>query len=322
MYAIVAMSGMGFLLCGAAMGEAFGVPKIAGDYVNIYQPAGDAFQGPSDEPLEAGIYYEDWVANDHCFVRDEGGRWHLFGITHPESGLENVHAGEYQSFHALAPEGSLSQTLSVGAWKDQPKVLPPKERPGERPENHAPSIVQVEGVYHMIYGPTPLRHATSNDLYDWKPQGPLKNSIVSRDPCLFFWENEWHVLTCGVFDVRMAVLRNFSNCEEPRVIFEHASGVDPESPTLIQRDGTFYLFVCDWNGVWDKKDLWGAYQHLTRVYRSDDPFHFETENEIAQIDAHAPEIIRGEKENEWFISSAEWPYRGVSIAPLVWTHHP
>jgi len=251
--------------------------------------------------------------------RNDPRTWHS---QDPQSGLEKVHAGEYQSFHALAPKGALKDALRKGAWKDEPKILPPIQRPGEIPENHAPCVVKAGDVYHMIYGPTPLRHAISADLYTWVPRGPLANSLLTRDPNLFFWSGGWHVLTCGVADVRMATLDNFSACGESRVILKTKAGVDPESPTLIEHAGAFYLFVCDWNGVWDKKDLQGAYQHITRVYQSDDPFHFDASREIAQIDAHAPEIFQGEGKNEWYISSAEWPCRGVSIAPLEWREGP
>jgi beta-fructofuranosidase len=299
------------------------IPGISCAYINVYQPAGDVFPGPSTGPLEAGRHYDEWVANDHCFVRDAQGRWHVFGITHPKSGLEDVHAGEYQSFHALAPKGALKDVLRKGAWKDEPKILPPSQRKGEMPENHAPCIFKVDGIYHMIYGPSPLRHATSTDLYDWVPRGPLANSLITRDPNVFFWNDVWHVLTCGVADVRMATLENFSACGQSRVILKMKDGVDPESPTLIHHAGTFYLFVCDWNYVWDRKDLQGAYQHITRVYQSDDPFHFDVNREIAQIKAHAPEIFKGDtpqgdSDRDWYISSAEWPYRGISIAPLEW----
>jgi beta-fructofuranosidase len=94
-------------------------------------------------------------------------------------------------------------------------------------------------------------------------------------------------------------------------------GIDPESPTLVHRDGTFYLFVCGWNGVWDKKDLSGAYQHVTYVFRSDDPFAFDGSQELCRLSAHAPEIFQDER-GDWYISSAEWPHRGVSVAPLIW----
>jgi beta-fructofuranosidase len=86
---------------------------------------------------------------------------------------------------------------------------------------------------------------------------------------------------------------------------------------LIRYNNTFYLFVCGWDGNWDQKETQGAYQHITYVYQSDDPLHFTPENLITTLDAHAPEVFQDEDGN-WFISSAEWPHRGISIAPLSW----
>ena len=93
--------------------------------------------------------------------------------------------------------------------------------------------------------------------------------------------------------------------------------IAPESPTLIRYNDTFYLFVCGWNGIWDRKELQGAYQHNTYVYQSDDPEKFDADAVLTTLDAHAPEIIRDEKGN-WYISSVQWPNRGVSVAPLRW----
>ncbi|MDA3925379.1 MAG: hypothetical protein PF904_11845 [Kiritimatiellae bacterium] len=39
--------------------------------------------------------------------------------------------------------------------------------------------------------------------------------------------------------------------------------------------------------------------------------------EMAGCTVHAPEIIQDER-GQWFISSADHPHRGVSVAPLVW----
>jgi beta-fructofuranosidase len=44
---------------------------------------------------------------------------------------------------------------------------------------------------------------------------------------------------------------------------------------------------------------------------------FNNGKAIAEINAHAPEILRDE-DGRWYISSAEWPYRGISLAPLEW----
>jgi beta-fructofuranosidase len=127
------------------------IPRIDGEYVNIYKPVGDIFPGPSVRQLIADKHYDVWVPNDHCFVRDESGRWHLFGITHPRTDIHDVYLGEHQSFHANAPKGSLKNVLKEGTWKDLPKVLPPGERLGEKPENHAPYINKQRLLHYGLW---------------------------------------------------------------------------------------------------------------------------------------------------------------------------
>jgi len=302
-------------------GAQMAVPKIAGPYVHVYQPAGDVFSGPDAANLKAGQHYEEWVPNDHCFVKDGDGRWHAFGITHPRTDFDHVHAGETLSFHAVAPPGRLKDVLRAGSWQDQPKILPPAERPGEIEANHAPYIVKKDGLYHMIYGPTPLRYAVSNDLYEWTPKGPLANAPAGRDPSVIFWDGAHHILVCGQHEVLMARSEDLVTCTGTRRILKMKDGVDAESPSIVRHNDTFYLFVCGWNGRWDRKDLSGAYQHVTYVYQSDDPYSFDSESEVTRLDAHAPEVFQDE-EGHWYISSAQWPQRGVSIAPLVWAEDP
>ncbi len=292
------------------------VPAIAGDYVNVYQPGGDVFPGPNAAELIAGKYYADWIPNDHGFVRDDSGRWHVFGITHPLlANLTKIHAGGTQLFHAIAPPGTLNDVLQEGSWKDLPKVLPLSERPGEIRPIASPCILKRDGLYHLVYGPTPLRYAVSSDLIHWTPKGKMNGAPSGRDPEIFVWNDTYYLIVCGVRDVRVATSRNFSAWTEQPPILELPDGVDPESPFMIQHDGQFYLFVCGWTGKWDHQNLQGAYQHKTYVYVSDNPLKFE--NQVAVLDAHAPEILQDES-GDWFISSVEWPHRGVSLAPLIW----
>jgi beta-fructofuranosidase len=293
-------------------------PTIAGDYVNVYRPAGDVFPGPDTAGLITGRFYEEWVVNDHCFVRDVEGRWHAFGITHPRTPLDMVHGGENQSFHAKAPIGTLTDVMTAGSWKDLPKVLPPSERPGEPLANHAPTITRTDSEYLMIYGPRPLRYATSPDLMKWTPRGRLDNGVQpGRDPSLLYHDGTFFLLTCDRAAVHMSTSHDLHTWKSHGVILKMKRGIDPESPTMVRTNNTFYLFVCGWDGIWDKKDLAGAYQHITYVYQSDNPFHFDADNEVTRLDAHAPEIFPDE-EGQWFISSAEFPVRGVSLAPLRW----
>jgi len=293
------------------------IPEIAGEYIHIYEPQGDIFPGPDAPELKAGQYYEAWVPNDHCFIKGQDGRWHMFGITHPMTSLEQVHSGEYLSFHAVAPEGTFREVLKAHTWMDQPKILPPAERPGEILFNHAPSILRMANKYHMVYGPTPLRYAVSDDLYQWVAQGELTNPPPGRDPSFLLWDNSYHIMVCGRNEVLMAPSRDLVHCEPYRPILKMRDQIDPESPSIVRYNDTFYLFVCGWNGVLDSDDLNSAYQHITYVYQSDDPYHFDVKNEVATLEAHAPEIFQDEDGN-WYISSAQWPNRGVSVAPLEW----
>lgn len=306
---------VGLLIPSVRAGSA--VPRIEGPYVHVYEPGGDVFPGPDVANLKAGQYYSKWVPNDHCFVKGDGGCWHAFGITHPLTSPEQVHAGECQSFHAVAPKGALKEVLRGGTWTDQPKVLPPVERPGEIEANHAPYIVRKDGLYRMIYGPVPLRYAVSEDLYKWTPKGSLAAPPDGRDPSVIFWDGAYHIMVCGVHEVVMARSEDLVTCIDPRSILKMKDGIDPESPSIAHHNGTFYLFVCGWNGQWDRKDIRGAYRHVTYVYQSDNPYAFDADKEVTRLDAHAPEIFQGE-DGDWYISSAEWPHRGVSIARLVW----
>jgi beta-fructofuranosidase len=53
--------------------------------------------------------------------------------------------------------------------------------------------------------------------------------------------------------------------------------------------------------------------------QSDDPINFGTDDEkqVALLNAHAPEIFQDEA-GHWYISSVEWPNRGVSVDRLSW----
>ena len=292
------------------------IPKIDGDYVHVYKPAGDVFPGPDTVELKAGHYYEEWAPNDHTFVRDATGRWHAFGITHPLTSPQNVHDGECQAFHAVAPKGKLKDTLQEGSWQDQPKVLAPGDRPNELPLLYAPYIIHKDGMYQMIYSPQPLRLALSKDLYTWEPKGILPNAPVGRDPNLLFHEGCYYLTVCGYHQVEVATTADLKTWKTHPPILK-MDQVDPESPSLIHYNNTFYLFVCGWDGNWDQQDVQGAYQHVTYVYQSNDPLHFTSDNLITTLDAHAPEVFQDE-EDDWYISSAEWPHRGVSIAPISW----
>jgi hypothetical protein len=204
------------------------VPAINGPYVRVHAPGEDVLPGPDSPNFKTGQSYKEWVPNDHAIIKGRDHCWHAIGITHPKPPDFDpprhgpaVHEAEWLFFHALSPGGRLKENLKDGSWRDAKELLTPRERPGENKLCYAPVIVAKDHHFHMIYGPNPMRLATSADLFDWKPCGPLFSDEASaRDPNILF------------------------------------------------HDG------------------------------------------------------RQDEDGDWFISSVEWPHRGLSIAPLVWKQQP
>ncbi len=299
------------------------IPVQANNFVNVYRPQGDFFFGPSTKYLTQDKWYNEWIPNDHTFIQSKDGLWHIFGITHPEVISkplnDGIHDGEYASFHCVSQVSSFVSSLSENHYIDQPKILTPSERPKEIPANHAPYIIEKNNEYWMIYGPSPIRLAISKDLYNWETQGALfEDPDGARDPNILKENGFYHITYCSKQSIRMVKTTDFNTFSSPKTILE-TKEFDPESPSLLNYNDTYYLFVCGWDGTWDQKYIQGAYQHVTHVYRSDDlhDFGIGSEKEITKLNAHAPEIFKDEQ-GHWYISSVEWPNRGVNVDRLEW----
>lgn len=312
-----------FIQCNQQVSKKALIPQQDNEFVWIYKPAGDYFFGPNTKQLKEGEWYDNWVPNDHTFVKGPEGEWHIFGITHPLVETtpldQGIHEGEYASFHAIASKNNFTETVKEHYYTDLPKILTPKDRPGEVLANHAPYIIKKDGLFQMIYGHSPMRLATSSDLNKWEPKGELfSDDDGARDPNILFQDGIYYVVYCSIKSVRITQSKDLVHWSKPKIILK-TNNFDPESPSLIFHNNTFYLFVCSWDGNWDKKTIQGAYQHKTYVYNSNDITNFgaDNEKEITILNAHAPEIFKDE-EGQWYISSVEWPNRGVSVDKLNW----
>lgn len=295
------------------------IPEISSDYVFIYNPQPDVYQGRDTKNYTSGETYLTWQPNDHTFIQDPDGRWHCIGITRPDDVLddETHEAGGYK-FHALAPEGTLEETFLPETWLDQPKI----EFGG------APYCLKIEDTYHLInsaYG-----HLTSKDLYHWEDQGKLQirreEGKDTRDPNVLYWEGTYYLVNCNDRTVNLITSTDFENWSEPMDIFTapHESWIC-ESPTLLRYNDKFYLFWCLWDNSDNREEQlalykdhtpW-SYDYRTYVYVSDSPMDFENREPIALLKGHAPEILEDEKGN-YFISSADYPRRGINLARLKW----
>jgi beta-fructofuranosidase len=101
--------------------------------------------------------------------------------------------------------------------------------------------------------------------------------------------------------------------DQPIEVFRLDRGM-PESPSIVSRKGHWYLFYCIYNGT---DEVNGAYDYRTYVHRAKTPYGFLGTSPVAELKSHAPEVFQDE-DGDWFITSVEWPERGVSIAPLAW----
>jgi beta-fructofuranosidase len=164
-----------------------------------------------------------------------------------------------------------------------------------------------------------MRLAVSKDLYDWKLKGNVfyqKNG--SRDPSIFVHNGKYYMVYCSQTSVLLRESDDMLSWSDAKVIFT-ADIYDPESPSLVFHNGTYYLVVCSWDHQWDGKELVGAYQENSYVLQSDDMFDFgeNAEKQVAELKGHAPEIFQGE-DGQWYLSSVEWPTRGVSVDKVTW----
>ena len=275
----------------------------AGPFQRIYDPSeGEA--GP-------------WYINDHCFIRDAHGLWHMFGITHAEPAAA---LDEKFLAHATA------ENLLAAQWQKQAPVMSVDTARGET-HVWAPHVIQHDGLYWMYYCAGGADHshyrihlATSRDLWTWErhPDNPmLIDGFDARDPMVLRLKDGWvmyYTATSepagGHYVVAAVFSQDLVHWGDKRVVFRHPEkgsiGGPTESPFVVLRGGQAYLFVCTNE----------PYSH-TAVYESSDPLHWSIENKVGEFGAHAAEVIVLEN-GESFISRAGWGEGGLHLAKLVW----
>ncbi len=278
-------------------------PAIRAGYFRIYDPS------VGEE--------KEWYINDHCFVRGEDGRWHLFGITREEPAKP---IAEDNFAHATADK------LYQVPWRKEAFALTVDANAGEE-HLWAPHVIFHEGIYYMYYcggGRNPTKYrihlATSEDLYDWErhPENPMVvDGYHARDPFVLKVGDEWvmyytatstpsggnHIVACQVSD-------DLIRWRGRKAVFVDPSkgrgGGPTESPFVVRRGEYYYLFIGPRGGYVG-----------TDIFRSRDAFEWKPEDKVGHVESHAAEVIRDE-DGRWYVSRCGWGQGGVYLSPLYW----
>jgi len=112
-----------------------------------------------------------------------------------------------------------------------------------------------------------------------------------------------------------------------------------ESPFVVDYQNRFYLSLTYnndsffWPGILMLFHIWPdrASYNDTKVFQADNPYDFgiyRGENNspslVTNLTTHGPEIIHNPESDEWYITTAGWPWMAsitsgeVAIAPLRW----
>ncbi|WP_460686391.1 family 43 glycosylhydrolase [Niabella aquatica] len=262
---------------------------------------------------------DKWYINDHCFIRADDGKWHMIGIT----GRDAPNPWDESNFaHAVADS-------LAGMWKKKKYALSVRNDLDET-VLWAPHIVKANDMYYMFYCGGHADHrryqinlATSSDLYEWKRYAGnplLMDGYDARDPFIFrdAVNERWimyYTATSKPEGGRRVVAAKVSNdlinwSQDRYVVFKDPVdkgtwGGNTESPVIIQRGDWYYLFIGP-----------GASYKTTKVYRSRDPFNWDMEDEVAELEAHAAEIFQSN--DKWYISHCGLKQGGLYLAPLTW----
>ena len=275
---------------------------------------------------------ETWYVNDHTFVRDAFGTWHLFGITHaePMNPFDETHLA-----HATAPD-------LHGPWTKQPFALT-ADRAWTESVLWAPHVIAHDDRDWMFVcagGPAPtefrIHLAVSDDLASWERHGdnPLVvDGYEARDPMVLRVGDRWvmyYTATAepggGAFVVAATESEDLVHWHGRRIVYTDpmsgTGGGPTESPFVVGRGGRWFLFIGpDWQRLTAALEATGRYDPSgyrgTRVLVSDDPLHFDLDGQVGFIDAHGSEVVVDADGSTW-ISHCGWGQGGVHLAPLRW----
>lgn len=296
-------------------------PRIAGPWRPLFRPS------------IAGDY-----VNDHAIYRDATGRWRLLGITARGEGDYSAEvrfaAGVAQAF---PPDSMMRETDPVAdfgeiAW--------------------APHVIEAKGGFRLFWSPHRLMAMTSPDGIAWRDPRVVMSAPASpffRDAMVHeVAPGQWllYATARGRYFSRVDLYQSF-DLEGWQYIgpaLDAGFGSERnsilssmESPALLEVRGRYYLAITYNNDsgvlaplllpfrIW----LDRASYNDTLVFESDHPYAFgtyrgasATPNLVARLAAHAAEWVHVPERDEWYVTTAGWPFVAtltsgeVAVAPL------
>ena len=272
-------------------------------------------------PVTSGNYI-----NDHSIVKAHDGSWHLFGITSHKGGAAN------ERYFAHAKSSTL--------WGEEMTELKPRIDTGTLA--WAPAVITSGKDYYMYYGPSPTKMAISPDLNEWMGYeiemcGTPPMSCHRDHFVLKLNDYTWIMYVVGTKDHRSAVSCLVSNDLLHWRFVQYAltsaenTPLNPpwgafESPFVVKRDDVYYLFLT-------YTDCKVENYRNTLVFTSKNPYDFgeystdrHSEMVVAELPAHAGEVIFDPDTGEYYLTSCGWNGKGlpasyeggVGIAKLGW----
>lgn len=257
---------------------------------------------------------EPWYINDHTLIRAADGRWHVFGIWHPEPAAP---LDETFFLHASADD------LEGAEWTVHEPALHARTDQGET-HVWAPHVIAHDGRYWMVYAGGTADHtayritlATSEDLFAWTRHEPVlfEDGFDARDPMLLRVGQGWLLYytrtstpSGGFHEVAVRRSEDLTTWSAPRVAYRSAQegtvGGPTESPFVVPAGEGWILFVCE-----------SAEYDRTLAFHSRDPLTFTDAGRLdVDLDEHCAEIVV-DGERTW-ITGGGWGRGGLTIRPL------
>lgn len=259
---------------------------------------------------------EPWYINDHTLIQDFGGRWHVFGIWHPEPAAP---LDETMFLHAS------TQDLTGAEWTVHEPVLHARTELGET-HVWAPHVIRHDGLYWMFYAGGTADHtayrmtlATSPDLLTWTPHEPVlfEDGFDARDPMVIHDGTRWLMYYTrnsapdgGFHQVGVRSSDDLLTWSDPSVAYQSTVtgtyGGPTESPFVVRRGQGWILFVCE-STQYDR----------TLAYFSTDPLRFDEAGRIdVDLDEHCAEIVDDPDARTTWITGGGWGRGGLTIREL------